>query len=152
NSWGIEVNYSGKKLSNEASIVGVDKDFLSIVAMHLADGHNMNAFMVDNKSAVCIIGHDIAKELFDQTSPIGEMIHIEQKKSVYPWRIIGVLGSKRSNKNDTNYNMLIITPYTFFESVVQHRWQKSIFEILLELKSGSDVPRVGEAIQRYFEA
>jgi macrolide transport system ATP-binding/permease protein len=63
---------------------------------------------VDNAGLVCIIGTTVVKELFDNESPLGKDIYIQN----VPLRVVGVLHSKGSNLMGQDQDDILLAPWT----------------------------------------
>ena len=70
-----------------ASISGVLPSYKDIVGETVVSGRYIIDADVDNRSAVCVIGPDLAEDLFGNTSVVGNTIHVDGRK----FRIVGVL-------------------------------------------------------------
>jgi putative ABC transport system permease protein len=98
-----EVKYSGKGVTT--SIIGVTPVYEYVQSVSLMEGSFITETQVDGRSAVAVIGPDIANELFGKVSGVtGLSIRIND----FPYRIIGVTEAKGGNQfNNPDLNIYI---------------------------------------------
>ncbi len=75
-----------------ASIMGVYPDYASIVNTELDSGRYIMDADIANRSAVCIVGQELAMDLFGNTNVVGNTLHVDGRK----FRIVGVLDTENS--------------------------------------------------------
>ncbi len=102
-----ELSYSGKSLN--ASVIGVSPAYATVQNVLLAEGSFITSTQIDGRSAVAVVGPDMAQELFGKSaSVIGMTVRING----YPYRIIGVTeakGGSQFNNPDMNVYVPIST-------------------------------------------
>ena len=100
-----EVSYDNKKTEPEISVIGINENYLINSGLELELGRDLNAFEVQNNQTVCIIGSDLAKSLFDDTTdPINKVINVRGMR----FTVIGVLKSKGGSFfGNKDYNLLM---------------------------------------------
>jgi len=57
---------------------------------------------------VCVLGRTLARALFDEQSPLGGIVRLNQQ----PFRVIGVLASKGANMMGTDQDDILLAPWT----------------------------------------
>ncbi len=72
-----------------ASVVGASPDYLEYFDVPLATGEFFTFDDVDNKAMVCVLGSDIAEDLFGEVDPVGERIRVKGRSL----EVIGTLQS-----------------------------------------------------------
>jgi len=97
----------GTTTSSRASIIATNDSYLDITNIELSSGRIISIIDIENKSKVCILGHDIAEDLFSLASPLGETIKLNGDKYV----VIGVLAEQGTSMG-TNSDSSIIIPIT----------------------------------------
>lgn len=100
-----EVSYGNKKTEPEISVIGINENYLINSGLELETGRDLNPFDVQNNQTVCIIGSDLAKSLFGETTdPINKVINVRGMRL----RVIGVLKSKGGSFfGNKDYNLLM---------------------------------------------
>ncbi len=102
-----EISYSDK--SEEASISGVTPDYQYVQNLAMAEGTFITEGQLDGRSAVVVLGPQIAQNLFGRsTGAVGKTVRI----GGYPYRVIGVTeakGGSAFNNPDTNVYVPIST-------------------------------------------
>ena len=97
----------GTTTSSKASIIATNDSYLNITNVSLASGRSISIIDIENKSKVCILGNDIAEDLFNLANPIGENIKLNGDN----YTVIGVLKEQGSSMG-TNSDSTIIIPIT----------------------------------------
>jgi ABC-type antimicrobial peptide transport system permease subunit len=90
-------------------IYGTTPDYLAI--REWEDMDEGNPFAMQDVLAmreVCVIGQTIKKELFDDESPIGQQVRINNK----PFTVIGVLSGKGANMMGMDQDDIVLAPWT----------------------------------------
>lgn len=109
-SRGSEIAFSGE--GSEASISGVTPDYQFVQNLTLAEGSFITEGQVEGRSAVVVLGPEIAQNLLGRSSGIvGNTVRI----GGYPYRIIGVTeakGGSAFNNPDNNVYIPISTAQT----------------------------------------
>jgi ABC-type antimicrobial peptide transport system permease subunit len=90
-------------------IVGTSLDYLKIRNWtQLAQGDLFTEKDVRNANKVCLIGHTLARELFEGNSPVGKEIRIKNVS----FKVAGVLTVKGANMMGMDQDDIIIAPWT----------------------------------------
>ncbi|MEJ5964386.1 ABC transporter permease [Pedobacter immunditicola] len=92
-SGGSTVKFGTEKTNPNISIMGVDENGLASQGLDLQLGRNFSASEAVQGNNVCIIGSEISKTLFKDTSPIDKIINVGNNRL----KVIGVLVSKGSS-------------------------------------------------------
>ena len=119
--------------NTSASIMGVLPDYASIVNQELASGRYIIDADVENRSAVCVIGSDLAEELFGNTNVVGNTLHVDGRK----FRIVGVLDSTSST---------LILPFTLAQRMLQ---STSISSFYLSATDSTTVNQAQSAVEHF---
>jgi macrolide transport system ATP-binding/permease protein len=149
-SWDSQLSYGGKTVDSDVRTFGISSDGLPMANRKLIIGNNFSPFHVEYRSAVCVIGFEIYQRLFSNVSPLGQIVAVNQRDSSFGCRVIGVLASLSSNKEWNKPNLQVYLPYTFFQST-SDPWMSRIRQVVLQLKPGSDVEKVGKKIKAFFD-
>ncbi|HEY4612512.1 MAG TPA: ABC transporter permease, partial [Bacteroidota bacterium] len=82
----VNVKY-GAKVIEAAIVVGTDEEFIETVGTDVALGRFLSALEVSGGRPVCVIGSDIAENMFPSENPIGKIL----KLSSQTYRVVGVM-------------------------------------------------------------
>lgn len=106
----------GKTVSKEetafkkANIIATNEDVVEARNMKIKEGRNLNSIDLENKNKVCVIGANVAKELFGYTNPIGQIMKIDGDK----YTVVGIL-EKQGESMGTNIDNLVLVPFSIEE-------------------------------------
>ena len=90
------------------NIKGESPDYFSIRNWQFAEGGSFTENDVRSENKVAVIGQTIARELFDEDDPLGQIIRV---KGV-PFEIVGVLMGKGLSVMGQDQDDVVIVPYT----------------------------------------
>ena len=119
--------------NTSAQVMGVLPDYMTIVNQELASGRYIIDADVENRSAVCVIGPDLAEELFGNTNVVGNTIHVNGRKA----RIVGVLDDSSST---------LIMPFTLAQRMLN---STNITSIYLSATDTSTVDAAEAELNRF---
>jgi putative ABC transport system permease protein len=103
--------------------------------MELAQGHFLPPGDPHHAEPVCVIGATVRSEIFGAQQPLGEWLHIGDRR----FRVIGVLASQGQSLG-FNTNELIIVPLASAQALFN---TEALFRILVEAKTREQVPNAG---------
>ena len=148
-SYGLTAIYGGKA-AQDLTIKGVSSDYLAITGIDLALGKNFTPIHVDKRLNVCLIGHEIFRELFKNTNPIGKLLFLSTNDKSHSCRISGVLPPLSHHSEWKKPNRMILTPYTYLTNFVPS-WQAHSESILIKAHKGVNVEELSLKVKTYFE-
>ena len=119
--------------NQSAQIMGVLPDYMTIVNQELESGRYIMDADVENRSAVCVVGPDLAEDLFGNTNVVGNTIHVNGRK----FRIVGVLDGTSST---------LIMPFTLAQRMLNLR---TITSIYISATDTSTVDAAESALNRF---
>lgn len=119
--------------NTSASIMGVYPDYANIVNTELASGRYIIDVDVENRSAVCVIGPDLAEELFGNTNVVGNTLHVNGRM----FRIVGVLEGTSST---------LVLPFTLAQRMLE---ATSINSFYVSAADASSVSAAQTAVERF---
>ncbi len=102
------VSYEDKKTSPNVMMFGGDENYLMLNGFNIAEGRNINRMEVQSGSNVCILGYDVAGNLFK--NGIQRAVNSIVRVNSIPYRVIGVLESRGSTLGFSRDN-IVITSY-----------------------------------------
>lgn len=149
-AWNVSAAYAGKSTESDVRLIGTNAEGVRLSGRTLARGNTFSPFHIENRSAVCILGHDIYERLFQSADAIGQIIFVTMDSKAFGCRVIGVAAYHNSNKDWNNPNQQIIIPSTLFQGMASP-WSRQVRQILLETREGADMQAVGMGIKAYFE-
>ncbi|MGN0773335.1 MAG: ABC transporter permease [Candidatus Ventricola sp.] len=116
-----------------ASIMGVYPDYANIVSTELASGRYIIDADVENRSAVCVIGPDLAEDLFGNTDVVGNTLHVNGRK----FSIVGVLDGTSST---------LVLPFTLAQRMLE---STSITSFYVSATDSTVVSAAQTAVERF---
>lgn len=150
NSWETSASFGGRTMDQDLSLQGVNEDGLPMYRKFYI-GRNFSKAEIEQKSSVCIIGHEVAKTLFPDRWPLGEVLGIAQRDTSFGCRVIGVLNPITSNESYLKPNLQIFVGFSFFQATAAHWWSSQIHKVMMQLEDGSDIEKTGKGIVAYFQ-
>lgn len=107
------VNSSGQWIygsnNTPSSIYGVNRDYLRIRQLSVADGEMFTEADINSAAKVCVLGQTIVDNLFpDGSDPVGRVVRFNS----IPFRVVGVLKKKGYNSMGMDQDDLALAPYT----------------------------------------
>lgn len=107
------VNSSGQWIygsnNTPSSIYGVNRDYLRIRQLSVADGEMFTEADIKSAAKVCVLGQTIVDNLFpDGSDPVGRVVRF----NFIPFRVVGVLKKKGYNSMGMDQDDLALAPYT----------------------------------------
>ena len=131
------LSYKARKTSPNVTLFGGDENYLLLNGFSLAFGRNLNRMDVQTGRNVCVIGYDVAKNLFKEG--VGRAENAVIRINNIPYRVLGVLESKGSTFGFSRDNVVITT----YSNV--HRNFSAGFSYVIAVMT-SDLLRVNQAM------
>ena len=116
-----------------ASIMGVYPDYANIVSTELGSGRYIIDADVENRSAVCVIGPDLAEDLFGNTNVVGNTLHVNGRM----FKIVGVLDGTSST---------LVLPFTLAQRMLE---STSITSFYVSATDSTVVSAAQTAVERF---
>lgn len=149
-SWPESANFGGRSFQKDLRLIGVSHQAFLITKPELLLGSTFSEYHVSQRSPVCLIGHGVYQELFRNTDPIGQLIHIVIREQTAGCRVVGVLTPQPSNNLAGSPDTQIVLPYTYIQGALD-TWQGRIRQFLAEVRPGADIQETGKKIQALFQ-
>jgi putative ABC transport system permease protein len=101
------ISHESRKTSPNVMLFGGDENYLALNGFSLESGRNLNKLDVQSGRNVCILGYDVAKNLFRGAveRAVNKVIRINN----VPYRVLGVLESRGSSFGFSRDNVVITT-------------------------------------------
>lgn len=106
------ISTGSRKTSPNVMLFGGDENYLLLNGMKLSAGRNLNNLDVQTGRNVCLLGHDVATNLFRED--ISKAVNSQVRINNIPYRVLGVMGSRGSTFGFSRDNM-VITSYKNIE-------------------------------------
>jgi putative ABC transport system permease protein len=114
--------------ANRVQIIGTTDQFLATSGFNIAVGRFMSAAEVEGGRPVCVIGNDVATNLFQRESPLRKKIKIGERQL----EVIGVLEKRGSFLGMDSFDNEVILPVSQF---VFSYWRHPSFEIQVKINN-----------------
>lgn len=113
----MQVKYQRNNIPS-TTIYGVSTDYDNIRSFDLDAGRFFTPFEINAGRKIAIIGHDIARDLFEGADPVGKTIQIGSKKV----SVVGVFKKEgKSAIGETSNDNLVLIPLELAKSMVDIR-------------------------------
>ena len=93
--------------SNQSDVIGTSPGMLYVRNLQMAQGQFLTATDVQQSSRTIVLGATLARNLFKETSPLGQMVQVGD----FNFRVVGVLAAKGSSFG-INYDDYAYVPIT----------------------------------------
>jgi len=127
----------------EATIMGSTAEMFDIRQLSMAQGRFLPAGNPSRGSAVCVLGYKIKRELFGNSSPLGEWVRIGGRR----FRVIGVIAAKGQSLG-LDMSDIAIIPVASAQILFN---TSSLFRILIQAGGREAVPRAKKAILKIIQ-
>lgn len=138
----IPIKYQNRR-SRDAYIVGMSEKQPQVLSVYIPErGRFFTESDVHHRTKVCVLGYDLAENLFPHTSPLGKDIRIGPEK----FRVIGILKKRGSffGQSQDNFVGIPITtlmkhyPYDrsgwqFIATPIQHEYLEDAIEQIINI-------------------
>ena len=118
--------YKNRRARN-VQIVGTTDEFLITSGFNIAVGRFMSGAEVEGGRPVCVIGNDVATNLFGRESPLGKKIKIGE----HQLEVIGVLEKRGSFLGMISFDNQVIVPIPQF---VFSYWNRPDFDVQVKVR------------------
>ena len=126
-------------VNTSAQITGVLPAYAEIVNQGVQSGRYILSADVDNRSAVCVIGPDLAESLFGNADVVGNTVHVNGRK----FKIVGVLESKGTSMSGSSDESLVL-PFTLAQRMLDSTTISSIYISAADSNLVTDAQKVVE--------
>ena len=138
----VEVRDRNQVLANglnwNTEVRGVSTDFLSIRAWAVETGHMFSDADITSAAKVCVIGSTVAKQLFPDGDPIGQVLRVRN----IPFVVRGILDSKGFNFFGQDQDDIVLVPYSTHMRRINRR--TNVSTILIEASAPEVMQRLQE--------
>ena len=136
-----KVSYAGE--STTTSISGVTPEYAPVRNYSVSEGEFINEGHILGRSAVALLGPDVAEKLFGRREGVtGETIRIEGK----PYRVIGVLKSKGGSGFSNEDDQVMIPMTTAQTHLIRRSTLDRVDMIMVQASSARDVSQASQEV------
>jgi putative ABC transport system permease protein len=129
-----------KRGSSDVPVLGTTEQFLITGGLTLSEGRFLTGAECDGGRPVCVIGSDLATNLFEGDSPIGETV----SASGHDFRVVGVLAKQGGFAEQGGADNELIVPITQF---IRAFWAKPDYEIQVKARSVAELADAKEELR-----
>lgn len=126
--------------SREVPVMGATAELLPVRHWRMASGVFLPPADVDTYAPVCVLGAEVARQLFGDISPLGKLLRVGE----YRVRVIGVLATE-GRSIGVDAQELAIIPVALAQRLFN---SSSLFRILLEARSADSLESVKDFVVR----
>jgi putative ABC transport system permease protein len=126
--------------SREVTVAGTTAEFAVVRKVKVATGRYLPDVDPDHMPRVCVIGPKIARELFQDTNPLGEFLRVGEER----FRVIGVLAPRGVTIGMDLDEVVHIPAYRCMKMFNQ----TSLFRVLIEVRSHDEMASAERAVIR----
>jgi putative ABC transport system permease protein len=138
-----EVSFSGE--TTITTILGVTPEYSPVRNYLVTEGEFINEAHMLGRSAVVILGVDVAEALFDRTSGLtGETVRIEGQ----PFRVIGILEEKGGGSFGSEDDQVIVPLTTAQSRLIRRSTRDRVDLILVQAISAEAVPQAIDEVSQ----
>lgn len=150
--WNPTFSFGGVSLADNTMALGVSTEYFKITGQLIEKGRRLSIFDMDAGAPVCVIGHEVALNLFPTLDPLDKQVSISQDSTVsLPCRVVGVLEKLPSSQGSIQPNRQILLPYTYFSKAMTIPWYRQLNTLLFKIESGQDPSLLGEKLEGFFK-
>jgi putative ABC transport system permease protein len=129
----------GKRGAGGVTIIGSTENLLLTGAVSMSEGRFMTPAEAEGGRPVCVIGSEVATNLFDRETPLGKQIRIAQQ----PYEVIGVLDRQGGLFGDFDNRAII--PLQQFNNAFVHSHE--LDQIQVKVKNVADLDNAREELR-----
>ena len=130
----------GKRGTSSAPVIGTTEQFELTSGLNVAEGRFLTAAECDGGRPVCVIGADLATNLFQGGSPVGETLSANR----HDLRVVGVLAKQGGFAESGGSDTEIIMPITQF---TRSFWANPDYEIQVKARSLAELADTKEELR-----
>jgi len=139
----VELKFAGENKST--SLIGVTPDYETVRNIGLSEGEFISATDLSGRSAVVILGTEVADELFGRKfGLVGEKVRIEGQ----PFRVIGVLEEKGGSAMGSEDDQILVPMTTAQTRLLQRATPNAVDVIYVQATNSESVPQASLEISQ----
>ena len=130
----------GTRSADSVSIIGTTDAYLQTSGVDLDDGRFLTAADSAGTQPICIIGNDVATNLFRGESPLGKRISIAN----HSFQVVGVLQKQGMMFNNSLDNRIIVPLRSFLKDI----WSRPNIEMQVKASSAAHLDEAQEELRQ----
>jgi putative ABC transport system permease protein len=131
---------SFRERSRQVALIGTTADYALARQVDIARGEFLPPGDLDRGAPVCVLGHNLARELFPAQNPVGRVVRVGS----WRMRVLGVL-AEQGTKLGLNLDETIYVPVA---TGMQMLNRSSLFRILIEAHAYADLDLTRDSVRR----
>jgi len=135
---------SSAGLTREVPVIGTSSEFYHVRKLSIGQGRFLPPGDLDRDMAVCVIGTEVAAELFPKRAALGASVRVGDRR----FRVIGVLGDS-GRAVGFDLQELVIIPVSSAQQIFN---TESLFRILIQAGDHDAIPRTRAAVLETIKA
>ena len=136
---------NGQEIISGVQVQGVTSGYFASNALETSDGEFFEAVDNINRRQVCVIGAELAEELFPEGNPVGKYISVFRRQAK-SFLVLGVL-KERDESLGSSYNNALFMPYNTYTQ--RFRRTDQVGTYVVKVADGHDATVVAEDLERY---
>ncbi len=128
------------ELQRQVAVIGTNHQYLEVRDLELAYGSFLPVGEVDRGTAVVVLGHAVARELFPLDEPVGSVVRVGE----FRMRVIGVLAPTGTQLGIDLDELVMVPTATAMRMFDTH----TLFRLLIKVGAYDDIERSREAVRR----
>ncbi len=129
---------------SKANIIATTPSYLDIMNITISSGRLLSIIDLENYSKVCLIGNDLAEELFSLSNPVGQSVKIDGDN----YTVIGVL-TETGSSFGSNIDEIIIIPFTTAKYLGS---DTSINNLYIKVSDDSYIDETTSLLEKYISS
>jgi len=130
--------------SSRANLVATTPEYFETLGITISSGRLLSEIDLENYNKVCLIGNDLASDLFNLSNPIGQSIKIDGDN----YSVVGVLTAVGSSMGSNIDDMMII-PFTTMKYLGE---DTSISNLYIKVSDDKIIDNTTSLIEKYIES
>lgn len=128
----------------EAMMLGVTSDMLEVRHLQVGQGRFLPPLPPDRAAAVCVLGPKLARELFENESPLGQWLRVGDRR----FRVVGVLAGTGVSVGQ-DFNDMVQIPVASAQAVLD---TEGLFRLLIETRPSASMTQAIAEVRRTLTA
>jgi putative ABC transport system permease protein len=130
--------------SIRTSVVGVEPKYATLTNLNIAEGQFINQEHLQQRTAVVVLGTDVAEGLFGRTvNLVGENVRIDNQV----FRVVGVLESKGGSGFGSQDDRVVVPLTTAQSRILRRDTRDTVDQIIVQARSSELVTQAVEQVE-----